>query len=69
MLNQEMKCCPRCAIAFECKRSAIAQCQCNGISINFEEQAYISKQFDDCLCLACIKALRAEFYTGNFQFN
>lgn len=66
MCRHEDKYCPRCGIAFECKVGNITQCQCYGISVNIEEQQYISKQFSDCICFSCIKTLRAEFNTGKF---
>ena len=59
MCRHEDKYCPRCGITFECKAGNITQCQCYGISVNNEEQQYISKQFTDCLCLKCIKELQS----------
>ena len=61
MCRHEDKDCPRCGIAFECKVGNIAQCQCYSINLNNEEQQYISKKFTDCLCLNCIKVLRAAY--------
>ncbi|MBC7889692.1 MAG: cysteine-rich CWC family protein [Ferruginibacter sp.] len=66
MCRHEEKHCPRCGMAFECKLGNITQCQCFGISLNNEEQQYISKQFTDCLCFSCIKALRAAYNTEKY---
>ncbi len=69
MYKHEDKHCPRCGILFECKVGNITQCQCNGISINTEEQEYISKQYDDCLCFSCIVALLNEYNRAKFIAN
>ncbi|MEO5891661.1 MAG: cysteine-rich CWC family protein [Ferruginibacter sp.] len=67
MCRHEDKHCPRCGIAFQCKVGNITQCQCNGVSVNQEEQQYIGKQYTDCLCFNCILVLRAEFNTDKFE--
>ena len=69
MCKHEDKNCPRCGILFECKVGNITQCQCNGILINTEEQQYIFKQFNDCLCFSCILAIRLEYNTIKFTTN
>lgn len=66
MCRHEDKHCPRCGIAFECKPGSINQCQCYGITLNNEEQQYISEQFTDCLCIICIKTLRTEYNIEKF---
>lgn len=66
MSRHEDKLCQRCGAAFECKVGNITQCQCYGISLTNNEQQFISKQFTDCLCFSCIKALRSEFNTREF---
>ncbi|MEO7767042.1 MAG: cysteine-rich CWC family protein [Ferruginibacter sp.] len=67
MCRHEDKHCQRCGTSFECKVGNITQCQCYGVNLNNEEQQFISKQFSDCLCFACIKALRTQFNTAEFS--
>ncbi len=67
MCRHEDKHCPRCEIAFECKVGNITQCQCYGITLNNEEQQWISNQFTDCLCFRCMKALRTEYNIAKFS--
>ncbi|MCW3091062.1 MAG: hypothetical protein JWP81_2131 [Ferruginibacter sp.] len=66
MCMHENKNCPRCRISFECKVGNITQCQCYGINLSDEEQQFISKQFTDCLCADCIKALRSTYSISKF---
>jgi len=67
MYKHEDKICARCNSAFECKSGNITQCQCYGLALSSEEQGYISKQFDDCLCFNCIVALRIAYNTARFE--
>ena len=66
MYKHEDKVCGRCGVIFECKVGNITQCQCYGIALNNEEHQYMSKQFTDCICINCIKALRIQFNTEKF---
>lgn len=67
MNKHEQKYCPRCAIVFECKVGNITQCQCSNIDLGVEEQTYIGFLYQDCLCAACIKVLRAEYNRNKFK--
>ena len=69
MCKHEEKHCPRCKILFECKVGNITQCQCSEISMNIDEQQYIFKQYNDCLCLNCIVALCKEYNNQKFISN
>lgn len=69
MYKHEDKYCPRCEILFECKVGNITQCQCSEISINIDEQQFIFKQYNDCLCLSCIVALRKQYNIEKFVTN
>jgi len=44
----------------------IIQCQCYDINLSIEEQAYINKQFADCLCLQCMLDLRLQYNNEKF---
>ena len=59
--KHETKNCPRCKTEFECKSGSILLCQCQTIVISDEQMDYINAQYDDCLCLSCLKSLRVEF--------
>ncbi len=61
MCMHEEKQCQQCGNTFQCKAGSIVQCQCSSIQLTLEERAAIEKQFDDCLCINCLKELQAEF--------
>jgi len=46
---------------FECKTVSILLCQCSKIEMSAEQLEYTSTQYNDCLCLSCLKDLRAEY--------
>lgn len=62
--KHETKFCQRCNKAFECKSGSILLCQCQTVLLTPEQLDYIAAQYDDCLCSACLLALRAEFNTA-----
>ena len=57
----EMKYCPRCNSMFECKVGSVLICQCSTIILTNDEKDYIQLQFDDCLCVNCMKELQQEY--------
>ena len=61
MPKHERKQCPRCKGGFECKSGSILLCQCSKIEMSSEQLEYTSTQFDECLCLSCLKELRSEY--------
>ena len=63
MAQHEHKNCPRCNTDFECKVGNITDCQCNQITLNYEERVYIESLFSDCLCINCLRRLK-ENYTA-----
>ncbi|MCX8080381.1 MAG: diphthine--ammonia ligase [Bacteroidia bacterium] len=60
--KHELKSCPRCAAMFECKVGSVLLCQCSKITLTEDERDFMKKHFTDCLCLSCMKDLRAEFH-------
>lgn len=60
MACHETKSCARCKSPFECKVGNILQCQCNGITFNETEKAFISENYQDCLCRECLLAIKRE---------
>jgi len=67
MCSHEMKYCPHCNNQFECKVGSILLCQCAAVDISDDERDYISRQFDDCLCSACMIDLKSEFRQKEFN--
>ncbi|MEJ8841185.1 cysteine-rich CWC family protein [Lacibacter sp. H375] len=59
MCKHEQKNCPRCGADFECKVGDVTNCQCYGIELSVEEEAFITKQFADCLCRNCLLQLKS----------
>lgn len=58
MSKHEIKSCPRCGIEFECKPGNITQCQCFTVNLTLDQQTYIKSQYEDCLCVSCLKELK-----------
>jgi len=61
MPKHEKKQCPRCKGGFECKSGSILLCQCSKIEMSEEQLEYMNSRYDECLCLACLKALCIEY--------
>lgn len=60
MCQHETKKCPGCKQAFECKPGNITQCQCFGMKLTTELQAYIEQRYNDCLCRRCFQYFQLE---------
>jgi hypothetical protein len=54
----ETKQCPRCGKSFECKAGSITICQCFAVHLTPEESDAIKKQYEDCLCVDCLRELQ-----------
>jgi hypothetical protein len=65
--KHETKHCPRCNAEFECKSGSILLCQCQTIFLSPEQTEAIGEQYDDCLCVNCLQALRDEYDTRQEQ--
>jgi hypothetical protein len=61
MCTHEQKICPRCSSKFECKLGSVAECQCYGISLTVEENAFIESRYDGCLCRNCLIELKNRY--------
>ena len=61
------KYCPRCQKGFECKADSISECQCATITLTEKERAFISNKFDGCLCVDCLKEIKAR--KDNFKLH
>lgn len=61
MCAHEQKICPRCSSKFECKLGSVTECQCYGISLTVEENAFIESMYDECLCRICLIELKNRY--------
>jgi hypothetical protein len=67
MNKHEEKKCARCNATFECKPGDIVHCQCYGIELNAEAEAFIQKQYSDCLCRNCLLQLQQSYFLFQSQ--
>lgn len=61
MPQHEVKKCPRCTRNFECKVGNIAECQCNQVTLTYEERIFIEEKYVDCLCGQCLQTLQFQY--------
>ena len=54
--------CPRCGAAFVCTHDI--HCQCVGVHLSAAARAYITANYNDCLCHQCLEQI-AEAYPGD----
>jgi hypothetical protein len=62
MYKHEEKRCSRCGECFECKAGDIVNCQCYGIELTTEEEAFIASHYTDCLCRFCLLQLKSRYH-------
>lgn len=67
MPEHEHKQCPRCHSDFECKVGSIHLCQCSDIVLTEDEQMFIGLQYNECLCISCLRQLRAEYHNTELR--
>ncbi len=60
MFKNEVKLCPRCTKAFECKAGNIQDCECSQVELKQEQIDFIESQYNECLCKQCLFLLRQE---------
>lgn len=59
----ELKNCPRCGKAFECRVGDITNCQCYGIQLSLEEECFITEHYPgQCLCSNCLHLLQSRYH-------
>jgi Cysteine-rich CWC len=68
MPSHELKSCPRCGAAFECKVGDISSCQCQGVALTADERAFIEERYADCLCIGCLKELKNRYVVFSERF-
>ncbi len=52
--------CPRCKKLFRCTVNEIAACGCSGIAFTDVQKDVIGRQYDGCLCRACLLYLQQQ---------
>lgn len=55
----EIKACPRCGRALECRRNDPVHCDCARVELSAALRSAIRGRYRDCLCLPCLTALAA----------
>ncbi|MEY6433437.1 cysteine-rich CWC family protein [Thioalkalicoccus limnaeus] len=58
--KHETKQCPRCGRLFVCMANRVMHCECMTVSLSERVADLIAHQYDDCLCLFCLRALQQE---------
>ncbi len=61
MCKHEQKNCPRCNTPFECRVGDITSCQCYGVELTAEEEAFIASNYNECLCRNCLLQLKSRY--------
>lgn len=54
------KVCPRCGNTFECQQDNISSCFCNSTHLAPHTREYLKRNYTDCLCPDCLKAIDEE---------
>ena len=52
--------CPKCGAPFICRHNDIVRCQCAEVKLTEAAQAYIKANYNDCLCVNCLRAINQE---------
>lgn len=69
MTKHEEKYCPKCNNAFTCKVGDIVNCQCSGVTLSEEAQAFLTKTYFDCLCKDCLARINTDVKAArNYRF-
>lgn len=58
--KHEIKQCPRCGRAFECKVNNPLHCQCMAVTLTVAQLESLQEQYEDCLCVDCLRLLAAD---------
>jgi uncharacterized protein (TIGR00290 family) len=61
--NPSHKICSRCAAPFSCRPDDISHCDCTRIELSIEETRFISVQYKDCVCNACLLELKETYHS------
>jgi Cysteine-rich CWC len=52
--------CAACGAAFHCGAGDAAPCPCGTVTLSPAQLAALRRQYDGCLCLACLRAMQAQ---------
>ena len=59
-MSGKTKKCPKCGNDFECNNQQIESCGCMQVPLDPTTRQKIAAQYNDCLCVSCLKALAEE---------
>lgn len=60
-VKHEVITCDRCGAYMECRANTYNRCSCSTVQLTINETQYISEQYDNCLCCACLEELKEEY--------
>lgn len=66
-MKHEERVCPRCQGTFECKVGSVSLCQCSAVTLSDDERRHLQACFSDCLCAACIQAMKTDYHRERFE--
>lgn len=62
-MHHEQQNCPRCGTSFECRVGDVTNCQCYGIQLSAEAEAYVQQHYPGaCLCRTCLQQLQQRYH-------
>lgn len=59
-MSVETKKCPKCGERFQCNNANILNCACMEVPLDPITRNKIAEKYDDCICVACMKAFVEE---------
>lgn len=59
-MSGKTKKCPKCGNSFVCNNQNISICACMEVPLDHVTRQKIAEQYNDCLCISCLKELVAE---------
>lgn len=62
--KHEIKTCPRCGAAFECRANRASRCACSSVVIPEAVLDRLQADYSDCLCVDCLRTLVAKATEG-----
>jgi uncharacterized protein YjdB len=59
------KICPRCKAEFECRHDNLMECSCITVTLDAQQLRFIGENYEDCLCLSCLRDVKEGFYKSS----
>lgn len=61
--------CPRCQQTFDCTPEDIVHCGCTEVKLSTEARKQIARDYTDCLCNDCLRAISAAYPSFDFSIT